>query len=136
MSNTVGPNYANGALTDDIVATPATAQTAFTGLTTGSSGMTLVAAGTTAGKRINRAWWLQTATSAAGVINWWYNPSSTTAILLASMTVPAVTPSTTVAPTKTFCPDLTGFVIPTGANIYVTNTIAQAGMAGVEGASF
>jgi len=136
MSNSAGPNYANGVISVDMVTTPATAQTGFSGLTTGSSGMTLVAAGTTNGKRINRASWIQTAAAAAGVINWWYNPSSTTAILLASTVVAAQTPSTTVAAEKVTEPSLVGFVIPTGANIYVTSTIAQAGAACIEGAAF
>ena len=136
MSTTGGPNYANGVLSVDLVATPATANTNYSGQTTGSSGLTLVAAGTTNGKRINRASWRQTAAAAAGVINWWYNPSSTTLILLASTAVAAVTPSTTVPAENVVEPSLVGFVIPTGANIYVSSTIAQAGAACIEGAAF
>lgn len=136
MSNTAGLNFANGTPTIDLVATPATAQTGYSGVTTGSTGLTLVAAGTTNGKRVNRAWWLQTATAAASVINWWYNPSGTSLILMASTIYAAVTPSTTLNAAKVFEPSLVGFVIPNGANIYVSSTIAQAGAACIEGAPF
>ena len=57
-------------------------------------------------------------------------------ILIASTLIAAVTPSTTVAAGKTFEPTLVGFVIPNGANIYVANTIAQAGAACIEGSAF
>jgi hypothetical protein len=136
MSNVAGVNYANGTPLNDIAAVAATAQTAFSGVTTGTAGMVLVAAGTTNGKRITRAWYMPTATAAAAVILWWYNPSSTTCILIGATVIAAVTPSTTVAPSKTFEPSLAGFVLPNGTNLYASITVAQAGVAGAESVPF
>lgn len=130
------PNFANGVPTVDTVAFSATAQTAISGLTTSSTGMNLVASGTANGKRINRAFVTQSAAWAAGIINWWFNPTGTTVILIASTAVAANTPSTTNPASKTYEPSLAGFNLPNGTNLYMTTTIAQAGYAATESGNY
>lgn len=127
------PNFANASVNTFLVNTTGAANANYTGLDTGSTGVTFVTFGSTAGTRITRAWWMPTAASTNQTINWFLSTGSTLIKLIASSSAALVTPSSLVPPPKTYEPTLAGFNIPSTAHgLYHTVSGVGAGVAGLE----
>lgn len=134
------PNFANGPPILNL-SSSSTAQTATSGLTSGSTGITQAASGVATGLRLDRV--RVSAPGAAGIVqaalvNWFLSQNNGGALsYLCSTAVSATTGNTTAEPFNTLEGRLFGLSLPgSGYSLYWSTTIAQLTNVEVEGASY